>query len=150
MWNIILEEFDYLSDFVVDQSSWTAWSKKVDKRPDKKFRQAFTGTLAAKWGSKKRLTGSLACSQGGRGGGLGEAWTSPLYGWAEEWIQGSGWRDGLGGLPTLLVVLCAQCMHSTLNLLPAPQKYHLGFWSFYILFIICPHLCMHAVIFNPL
>ena len=60
-------------------------------------------------------------------------------------------RGGLGGLPTPLVVPCAGIMCRTLILLPAPQKWQLGFWSFCILlFINLPQPCMHTVISSPL
>jgi len=37
------------------------------------------------------------------------------------WDEGGlGWRSGLGGLPTSLVMLCAGYMHSTRLLLPIP------------------------------
>ena len=49
-------------------------------------------------------------------------------------------KGGLGGLPTPLVVLFAGILPRTLLLLPASQKWQLGFWSFCILLsIICPN-----------
>lgn len=59
-------------------------------------------------------------------------------------VQGSGWRGGEGGLPTLLMMLNAGGRHSTPLLLLALQKRHLGFWSLYILAVICPnYACAH-------
>ena len=55
--------------------------------------------------------------------------------------EGSGLKGGLGGLPTVLMVPCAGCMCSALLLLLPPQKRQLGFWSFCILFMICPVIC---------
>lgn len=57
------------------------------------------------------------------------------------WVQGSGPKGGLGGLPTPSVMLCITLGHasylavipSSLCLFPAPQKWQLGFWPFSIL-----------------
>ena len=59
--------------------------------------------------------------------------------------QRSDWRGGLHSLLTLLVVLCAGHVRRALFLLPASQKWQVGFWSFCIfLLIICPNIaaCM--------
>ena len=45
-------------------------------------------------------------------------------------LSGLGWRGGLGGLPTSLVVLCAGVMQSALFLLPIPQKWQFNFSLF--------------------
>ena len=59
-------------------------------------------------------------------------------------VQGSGWRGGIGGLPTLLMMLNAGGRRCTPLLLLALQKWHLGFWSLYILSVICPnYACTH-------
>ena len=70
--------------------------------------------------------------------------------------SGVGPEAGLGGLPTPLVVLRAGDTHSTLLLLltpcfllPALQKWQLGFRSFFYLVDNLPQLCIHTVIFSP-
>ena len=66
-------------------------------------------------------------------------------------VQGLGWRHGLGGLPTPLVVLSAGGRHNTLLLLPAFQKLAVGFLVFlYLALQNVPQLCMHTVISSPL
>ena len=59
-------------------------------------------------------------------------------------VRPKEWRRGVGGLPTPLVVLCAGGMCSPVLLHPAAQKCQLGFWSFCVLFIICPNLHAHS------
>jgi len=55
-------------------------------------------------------------------------------GWGQGQVQGPVWGDGLGGLPTYLVVLCAWDLCSTLHLLTALQKWKLGLGAFCISF----------------
>ena len=84
----------------------------------------------------------LACSWSGWAGSLN--WVRVGAGPGVMLEGGS-----LGGLPTLLMVLFAGCMCSTLVLLLAPQQWQLCFWSFCtLLFIICAN-CMH-LFFSPL
>ena len=47
---------------------------------------------------------------------------------AQGWVQRLGQRGGFVGLSTRLVVLYAECVHSTLLLLPA-HFFCWGFWS---------------------
>ena len=77
-----------------------------------------------------QVTGSLAHTQ---------SWAGSFHGMKVGVGLWSSQRRGLGILPTTLVVLYAGGKHSTLLLLPTLQKWHLGFWSFCILFIICPN-----------
>ena len=78
-------------------------------------RQDFIGALAAARGSDNKqqvpfLACLLACLLGGQ--------AVSLY---EGRVQGLGQRGGLGSLPTPLVALCAEGMHSTLLLLCSPK-----------------------------
>ena len=52
---------------------------------------------------------------------------------------GSGLRGGLGGRPHPLGGAVCRVHAQYPALLPTPQKWQLGFWSFCILFIICPN-----------
>ena len=76
-------------------------SVETVKRLDENFRQGFTGTPAAAQGSRSNR---VPCSQ----------WLAGLLdavGWGMVvQIGGTGWRGGLGGLHTPLVVLCAGTM----------------------------------------
>lgn len=62
--------------------------------------------------------------------------------WGLGWIRGSGWRSGLGGLPSPIDALCrGSCTGPPL--LQAPQKGQLGF-GLCIFSIICPNWpCTH-------
>ena len=58
-----------------------------------------------------------------------------------------GWSQK-PSLPSPLMMLCAEIIHSTLLLLPTSQKWQLGFWSFCsFLFIICPSCACIPVLF---
>ena len=59
-------------------------------------------------------------------------------------IGGSG-QSGLGGLPILLVVLCAGITRGTLLLLLAPEKWQLGFGLFVSCSYFAPavHVCSY-------
>ena len=62
-------------------------SIEIDQRPDKKFRQGFVGVPAAVGVSKKKQQVHLLYEEGELVSYMG-------------CVQGSGWRGGLGGLPT--------------------------------------------------
>lgn len=97
-------------------------------------RQDFIGALAAARGSdNKQQVPFLACLLGGQ--------AVSLY---EGRVQGLGHRGDLGSLPTPLVALCAEGMHSTLLLL-CSSKVAVGFLGGggCIFFpIICPYYSM--------
>ena len=80
--------------------------------------------------------------------GAGVSWLLP---WVETGSGSSGWcsRGVLSGLPISLVVCLQKSCTGTVLLLPAPQRLQLWFWSCCFLFIICPQLCMWALIINP-
>ena len=73
-----------------------------------------------------------------------------LYGVRVGVYPGVRQEDGLGGLPTPLVVLSAGGVLSALLLLLALQKWQLGFWSFCILLsIICPNYACTQLFLVP-
>ena len=96
-----------------------------------------------------------------------EAWHAAVHGVAKSqtrlssWtelngcVQGSGWRDGLGGLPTPR--WC--CVHGTCTIVsqtpvfaPSSSEVAVGFWGLFLSFgsRICPNYCMYALIFSPI
>ena len=85
------------------------------------------------------------------GGGWGEDGGNELalYIWrGQGCAQMLGWRSGLTGLPTPLMVLCAASMCS-----PLLQPLVLHKWQLVFLYIVhhnFPQLHMHTVIFSPL
>ena len=104
---------------------------EIDQGTVQKFRQGFTGAPAAAAGERKQVTGPLLAP---RSGGEGS-----LYGVRVGVGPGVGQEWWLKWAAHPLVVLSARGLRRTLLLLPAPQKWQLGFWSFCILlFIICP------------
>ena len=104
-----------------------------------------------------KLLGAPSAPAAGGGGGVktsnsslprsprqGELVLSVGCGWGQ--VQGSGWRGGFDALPTPSVALCTGCMCNIPVLLPAFQKWQLGFWSFCVLSIIHPN-CTYTLLF---
>ena len=99
-------------------------STEINLRPDRKCRQGFTGAPAAAGGRKNKdrcpcwlPKVGQARSLYGEGRAMSRVWTRRV--------------GGLGGLPTPLAVLSAGGMCSTLNLLPALQKWQLSFFGLF-------------------
>ena len=59
--------------------------------------------------------------------------------WGLGWIRGSGWRSGLGGLPSPPWCSVQEIMHRTLPFAPGTSERTVGFWPFCIFSIICPN-----------
>ena len=126
---------------------------RIDRRPDKKYRQVFIGgPAAAGGGDGKQVTGSLAGSltEGVWAGSLYEVRVGVCPGLGPEWwIRWFAHR--FGGVS-------AGGMCGTLLLLPTPyflllalQECQLGFLvSMYLVAHNLSHLRMHAVAFSPL
>ena len=113
-------------------------SIEIDERPDRKFRQSFMGASAAARGRgrQKQVTGSLASS-------LSAEQAGPSHGVRVEVRPGvrlEGWLAHLfGGVCRGHAQYSAFAL-DTLFLLPALQKWQLGFFGsfFNLLSIICP------------
>ena len=107
----------------------------------KTSRQSFIGAPPAAGWSKNKQHVSLLVPRG-------ESWAGSLNGGGEGCVQGSGLRAGLGCLPTPLVVLCAESMHSTLLLLPTPsfrsRLLRSSSWVFIFLYILGPEFAPTA------
>ena len=117
------------------QGSWHSQSIKTDQMPDQKFRQVFTGSPAAARDSKKKQHVPLLSCSLRLGGKL---------------VPYMGQRGSLSGLPTLQVVSCEACMHSTLLCSRLFKSGSVGFFYLFVSFVQNLHqLHMHAAIFNP-
>ena len=122
----------------ISQGSWHSQSIKIDQTSDQKFRQVFTESPAAARDSKKKQQVPLLSCSLRLGGKL---------------VPYMGQRGSLSGLPTLQVVSCEACMHSTLLCSRLFKSGSIGFFfiSLYLLSRICTNCtCMqlfltHAV-----
>ena len=106
-------------------------SVEFDQKPDEKSRQVLAGTRATAWGRENKWHVGSLCLRG-------------VVSWYLKWGEGRGrsvvrLQEWLGWSAHCLAVHASCGVHVQYPAFISVSEWQLSFWSFCILFIICPN-----------
>ena len=105
----------------------------MDRRPDEKFRQGFTGARAVAGGTKTSNRFPCSLPDGGRAGSLNGVRLG-----LDWWVRPEGWLRGAAPCLHLRGAVCRDRARDP-AFAPGTLEVAVGFWPFGALFVICPN-----------